>query len=78
MKFLQEIYNLIEPTPAKKAGRDDLIKPSSTDIGASEMKYPNFYKVKDLGAKTKVSKKKVMVRRSSDGRVYGRRTIYSK
>ena len=64
MKLLQEIYQLIAP--------------SSTDKGSEEMKYPNAYKVKDIGAKTKVKKKTVVVRRSSDGRIYGRRTIFSK
>ena len=65
MKLLAELYQLIQP--------------SEMDIGGTEMKYPNVYKDKGkIGAKTKVTKKTVKVRRSSDGRVYGRRTIYSK
>ncbi len=65
MKLLAELYQLIEP--------------SEMDKGGTEMKYPNVYKDRGkIGAKTKISKKTVKVRRSSDGRVYGRRTIYSK
>lgn len=65
MNLLQEIYQLIEP--------------SEMDIGGTEMKYPNVYKDKGkIGAKTKIRKKTVMYRRTSDGRIYGRRTIYSK
>ncbi len=65
MKLLAELYQLIEP--------------SEMDKGGTEMKYPNVYKDRGkIGAKKKISKKTVKVRRTSDGRVYGRRTIYSK
>ncbi len=65
MKLLAEIYNLIEP--------------SEVDKGGTEMKYPNVYKEKGkIGAKTKISKKTVVVRNTATGRIYGRRTIYSK
>lgn len=62
MKLLREIYNLIEP--------------SSTDKGAVEMKYPNVYKVKNLGAKKKARKETVVIRSSGTGKIYGRKTIY--
>ena len=65
MKILAEIYNLIEP--------------SEVDKGATEMKYPNVYQEKGkIGAKTKVTKKTVVFRNTATGRIYGRRTIYSK
>ncbi len=56
----------------------ELIGPSSTDKGASEMKYPNVYdkKNRNVGARKKVRKDMVVVRDSKTGRVYGRRTIY--
>lgn len=82
MKLLVEIYNLIKQTSSPKQKRKkykDLIQPSSTDKGGTEMTYPNVYKEKkDIGAKTKISKKTVKVRNSQTGRIYGRRTIYSK
>jgi len=61
MKLLREIYNLIEP--------------SSTDKGAVEMKYPNIYKDKKLGAKKKARKEMVVIRSSGTGKIYGRKTI---
>ncbi len=65
MKLLAEIYNLIEP--------------SEMDKGGTEMKYPNVYREKGkIGAKTKISKKTVVLRNSATGSIYGRRTIYSK
>jgi len=65
MNLLQEIYSFIEP--------------SEVDKGGTEMKYPNVYKERGkIGGKAKVSKKTVMFRDTKSGRVYGRRTIYSK
>ena len=65
MKLLREIYSLIEP--------------SSTDKGASVMVYPNVYKEKKVGAKTKVTKQSVIFKSSGkDGKIYGRRTIRQK
>ena len=52
---------------------------SEFDFGSEEYTYPNVYKDRGkVGAKTKIKKRSVIVRRSSDGRVYGRRTTYSK
>lgn len=52
---------------------------SDFDDGAEEYTFPNVYKDKGkVGSKTKIKKRSVIVRRSSDGRVYGRRTTYSK
>ena len=64
MKFLAEIYSLIEP--------------SSTDKGATPMTYPNVYKEKKIGAKNKVSKQMVVFRSSGTGKIYGRRMIRQK
>ena len=65
MKLLRELYQIITP--------------SDFDEGGEEMTYPNVYKEKGkVGASTKVKKKTVVIRRSSDGRIYGRRTIFSK
>jgi hypothetical protein len=52
---------------------------SDFDVGAEEYVYPNVYKDRGkIGAKTKIKKRSVIVRRSSDGRVYGKRTTWSK
>lgn len=52
---------------------------SDFDAGAEEYTFPNVYKDRGkVGAKKKIKKRSVIVRRSSDGRVYGRRTTYSK
>lgn len=64
MTLLQEIYSLIEP--------------SSTDKGAKVMVYPNVYKHKKVGAKTKVTKQSVIFKSSGTGKIYGRRTIRQK
>jgi hypothetical protein len=51
---------------------------SEFDVGAEEYTFPNVYKDKGKVAKKKIKKRSVIMRRSSDGRVYGRRTTYSK
>ena len=65
MKLLQELANLAPH--------------SDFDGGAEEYKFPNVYADRGMvGKKTKIKKRSVIVRRSSDGRVYGRRTTWSK
>lgn len=57
---------------------EELIAPNEFDRKGTEMKYPNMYANPGIGRKTKVSAKTVSIRDSKTGKVYGRRTIYSK
>lgn len=56
----------------------DLYTPNQSDKEAKEMTFPNVYKNKDVGGKTKVRKEKVVVRDTKTGRVYGMRTVAQK
>ena len=57
----------------------ELIQPSSTDTGATEMSFiPNMYKRKNAGRKKNVRKEKITVRDTATGKVYGRRVIQQK
>lgn len=58
---------------------ENLYTPNQSDKKAKEMDYPNFYKEKDIGAKTKVRREKVVVRSSKNkDKVYGMRTVVQK
>lgn len=56
----------------------DLAGYNEFDRKGKEMDYPNVFKVKYIGGKTKVKPRTVVVRDKSTGKVYGRRTIHTK